>query len=132
MSHLALVVESDRPGPNLTPCSDWQNPKPFDASFKVPQGASFFRNRCVELSEVAARATAIMGIPVIDRTSLTGLWNYALTYVRPQPATVTGAVAVDAPFFDTAIRQQLGLKLQPERGPVEVLVIEHVAPPVEN
>ena len=56
--HLALVVERKDLGPSLTQCADWLNPPPINASLKVPQGASFARNRCVELSEVAARATA--------------------------------------------------------------------------
>ena len=72
-----------------------------------------------------------MGTPVIDRTGLSGLWNYTIAYSRPQPVAVAGGTEADAPYFDAAIRGQLGLKLQSERGPVDVLVIQTVAPPIE-
>jgi uncharacterized protein (TIGR03435 family) len=130
--HLALVVERKDLGPSLTQCADWLNPPPINASLKVPQGASFARNRCVELSEVAARATAVMGTPVIDRTGLAGLWNYTIIYARPLPVGAATTADVDAPLFDVAIRQQLGLRLESGRGPVEVLVIESVQPPTAN
>jgi len=132
MRHLALVVDrKDRLGPDLTPCKDWLNPPPFAAS-RLPPGASLARNRCVELSEVASRATGIMGTPVIDRTGLAGLWNYTIAYVRPRPADAATASDVDVPFFDVAIRQQLGLKLESVTGPVALMVIESVAQPTEN
>lgn len=132
MPHLALVVDRKNLGPNLTPCADWLNPPPFNASPKMPQGASFFRNRCVELSEVATRATAAMGTPAIDKTGLTGLWNYTIVYRRPRPVDASPAADADAPFFDVAMRQQLGLKLESARGPVDVLVIDSVQQPTEN
>lgn len=132
MRHLALVVDrKGHLGPELTPCADWLNPPPVSPS-RLPQGASLARNRCVELSEVASRATGVMGMPVVDRTGLTGLWNYTITYVRPRPVAATTAADVDVPFFDVAIRQQLGLKLESVTGPVDVMVIDSVAPPTTN
>jgi uncharacterized protein (TIGR03435 family) len=73
-----------------------------------------------------------MGTPVIDRTGLAGLWNYTIAYVRPRPADAATASDVDVPFFDVAIRQQLGLKLESVTGPVALMVIESVAQPTEN
>ena len=134
MRHLALRVDSDgRLGPNLTPCADWLNAPPYKVPFRVPQGGSVAGNRCVQLSEVASRASGAMRTPVIDRTGLTGLWDYTVAFA---PSRSSGDTSItpepDLPLFDVAIRQQLGLKLESARGPVDVLVIDSVQQPTEN
>jgi uncharacterized protein (TIGR03435 family) len=71
-----------------------------------------------------------------------GRWDYALAYGRDvnQPP-VPGLAplppelrrdASDAPALLTAIREQLGLKLERTRGPVEVLIIKSAQPPTGN
>jgi uncharacterized protein (TIGR03435 family) len=69
---------------------------------------------------------------VVDRTGLTGPWDLTLTYT-PEPSQIApGAFAPgDQPAFDpngpsifTAVQEQLGLKLEATRAPVEVLVID--------
>jgi uncharacterized protein (TIGR03435 family) len=68
--------------------------------------------------------------PVIDKTGLTGKYDIhleATLYIRvndsPQPD--------DLSVFD-AIQQQLGLKLEAQKLPMEVLVVDHVDKPSEN
>ncbi len=78
---------------------------------------------------------------VVDRTGLTGAWDFTLTYT-PEPSQIPQAVLTPGsptPPFDpngpslfTALQEQLGLKLESTRGPVEVLVIERVERPAEN
>ena len=128
MRYLALVVDRKSLGPGLTPCTDWRNAPPFRAP-RVQQGWSVYGNRCVAVSHVAAQASSEMGIPVIDRTGLAGLWDYTVTFAR-LPASIPPVPAVMP--FDVAIRQQLGLKLEQSRGPVDVLVIDSVQQPTEN
>jgi uncharacterized protein (TIGR03435 family) len=73
---------------------------------------------------------------VIDRTGLTGSYDFDYEYAPdvsgrgdgPNPATAVS----DRPSLFTALEEQLGLKLQPTRAPVDVLVIDRVAPPTEN
>ena len=69
------------------------------------------------------------GRPVIDETGLTGTFSFVL-YFTPE-----GAVAADSPEPDifSALEEQLGLKLEPRRAPVEFLVIDHAEKiPTEN
>ena len=74
---------------------------------------------------------------VIDRTGLTGNWDLEVKYTpeRSQlPPGVEPPVPIDwnGPSLYTAIEEQLGLKLRPARGPVEVLVIDGVDRPTNN
>jgi uncharacterized protein (TIGR03435 family) len=71
---------------------------------------------------------------VIDKTGLTGKYDFDLKWARDDDSVSLNAdPATDAgpPIF-TAIDEQLGLKLQPAKGPVEVLVVDHVEHPSEN
>lgn len=62
---------------------------------------------------------------VVDRTGLSGLFDVDLTW-NVEPA---GAASSDAPSIFTALQEQLGLKLEPKRAPVELWVIESAQPP---
>jgi uncharacterized protein (TIGR03435 family) len=73
---------------------------------------------------------------VIDRTGLTGSYDFDYEHASDVPGRGDGpnpATAVsDRPSLFTALEEQLGLKLQPARAPIDVLVIDRVAPPTEN
>ena len=74
--------------------------------------------------------------PVIDRTGLTGTYDFRLAF-RPELGTEASAEAGrsdlnDLPSIFTALRDQLGLELKPERGFVETLVIDHIEKPSQN
>jgi uncharacterized protein (TIGR03435 family) len=71
---------------------------------------------------------------VVDRTGLTGDWDIDLAFTPPQAAGSADASASDpnsAALF-TALQEQLGLKLEAARGPVDVLVIDRVARPTPD
>jgi uncharacterized protein (TIGR03435 family) len=78
-----------------------------------------------------------LGRPVLDKTGLTGNFDFKLKFAtdRPTPdATLNGGPVpdADAPFLFEAIQQQLGLKLEAGKGPVEVIVIDHIERPSGN
>ena len=84
----------------------------------------------------------VLDRPVIDKTGITGQFAIHLVFspddsAMPRQATDdTGAPAAvrtpDAPGIFQAIQEQLGLKLVPARGPLDVLVIDHIERPSQN
>ena len=87
--------------------------------------------RDITMGRLAQQLTADLGRPVLDRTGLNGSFDADLTFTPDNP-TVDSANAPNAPSLMTAIREQLGLRLESTRAPVDVLVIDRVQPPTEN
>jgi uncharacterized protein (TIGR03435 family) len=67
----------------------------------------------------------IMDRPIIDKTGYTGTFNVRLEFAA-QSTRPPADAASDRPSIFTAIKEQLGLKLESQKGPVEVLVIDRV------
>ena len=83
------------------------------------------------IERLAHRLSAMLGRPVFDRSGLTGAFDIDLTY-GTQAAVVDGSAPTDVPALTTALREQLGLRLESTRSPVDVLVIDRVDPPADN
>ena len=66
--------------------------------------------------------------PVVDRTGMTGEYSFDLAFA-PQDAP---AGDTSAPSLFTALQEQLGLRLEDSRAPVETLVIDRIERPSEN
>jgi uncharacterized protein (TIGR03435 family) len=77
-----------------------------------------------------------LGREVFDRTGLTGNYDFTLSYAPVKASVSASSTAASDPaaFPDifTAIQEQLGLKLEPSKGPVDILVIDHVERPSVN
>ncbi len=74
--------------------------------------------------------------PVIDRTGLTGNYDFTLAFLPELPPgfnkeNLPPEMLERPPIFD-ALKQQLGLKLEAQKGPVEYYVIDHVEKPEAN
>jgi uncharacterized protein (TIGR03435 family) len=65
------------------------------------------------------------GRPVVDKTGLEGSYDCKMSWSR------AGSEGTGPSLF-TAIQEQMGLKLEPGKGPVEVLVVESIERPTEN
>jgi uncharacterized protein (TIGR03435 family) len=73
---------------------------------------------------------------VVDKTGLTGTYDFDLDYVRDQGRAISQfkglppapAAAADdsggAPALSTALQEQLGLKLEKAKGPLDVIVVD--------
>jgi uncharacterized protein (TIGR03435 family) len=97
----------------------------------------------LERAPVAALVNQLgqmLGRSVIDKTELTGNYDFELTWAPDEgermmkPPAGDGAPAADTigPSIFTALQDQLGLKLQSTKGPVEILVIERAEKASEN
>jgi uncharacterized protein (TIGR03435 family) len=94
------------------------------------------------MSQFAAQLSQFAGRIVVDKTGLDGSWDLNLTWTpdnmpqRPPgaPDPQINGVPIDpnGPSLFTAVVEQLGLKLDSQKGPVKVLVIDKAEKPVEN
>ena len=88
-----------------------------------------------------------VGRPVVDTTGLTGLYDFTLKFAPegiraggPMGPTLTRLAAQtpaapadpDAPSLSVALQEQLGLRLESARGPVEVVVIDRLEKPTPD
>jgi uncharacterized protein (TIGR03435 family) len=88
------------------------------------------RNASMGDLAVALQNVTGTGRPVLDRTGLTGEFNFDLSEFASFTYNYKGGTSPQSIF--AAIEDQLGLKLETTRAPVEVLVIDHVERPTEN
>ena len=79
-----------------------------------------------------------LGRPVLDRTGLSGTFDIKVDWA-PDPVTQPSPSGKETPpdpaagpSVFTALQQQLGLKLEAAKGPVEILVVDHAEEPSEN
>jgi uncharacterized protein (TIGR03435 family) len=98
----------------------------------------------VNMGQFATLLARMVNRTVVDKTGLTGNFDINLTFTPDQPAKAPGAsvdqpirvngVDIDpnGPSLFTALQEQLGLKLESQKGPVDVVVIDSVDHPTED
>ena len=93
------------------------------------------------MDTLASALVPFAGRHVWDRTQLSGLYDFALKWTPERLPQGSSDVSRDAPLpivdpngpsIFTALQEQLGLRLEPARGPVEVVVIDHVERPTPD
>jgi bla regulator protein blaR1 len=124
-------------------------PKPRPAESPAPRPQTQFGNgsakfQAESVAGLAGTLTLNLGRPVIDRTGIKGTYDFTLEWTpapdkggpqaiglppRAEPARPADS---NAPSIFTALQEQLGLKLESAKGPVEIMVINHVERPSEN
>jgi bla regulator protein BlaR1 len=123
---------------------------PNGSVVSLPPGKQFISmnqtvGHAVPVANLVDLLSGQLGRIVLDRTGLTGKYNWNLEWAPDSGSTPmskranSGEMAAanlppsepSAPSIFTAIQEQLGLKLEPQKGPVEVLIIDHVEKPAE-
>ena len=107
-------------------------------------GPGGIQSRGGNMDFLAHALSGILGRTVVDKTGLTGTYDFSLNWTPdqnmrgalggPQGGPPEGDAAPDTtgPTLFTAVQEQLGLKLEPQKGAVDVIVIDHIDPPTEN
>ena len=106
------------------------------------QGKMVLTAKGLPIAQLARNLSGPAGRPVFDKTGLTGTYDLTLEYAREQNLSATvpgdGVAGISsppdpgAPSILSAVEDQLGLKLVPSRGPMQVVVIEHMDKPDAN
>jgi uncharacterized protein (TIGR03435 family) len=99
----------------------------------------------VPMALIATILTQSVGRPVLDRTGLTSYYDFDLKWTPQLGSGDVGPFGLppgtgaqppvadsDAPNLFTAVQEQLGLKLEAGRGPVEVVVIDRLEKPTPD
>jgi uncharacterized protein (TIGR03435 family) len=123
----ALVVAKN--GPRIHPVEEGQSQTRGDAGRLEATKITMQK-----LADLLARMTEH---EVEDRTGLAGVFDFTLEWSpldtpAIEPSANGAAGATDGPSLVTALQEQLGLRLESTKGPVDVLVIDHVEHPTEN
>ena len=93
--------------------------------------ASFVAYGC-SMGNWVEMLTAQFGRPVIDKTGLTGKYDFVLKYKGRWDEDRPADDLDPTPPMDRALEEELGLKVETAKGPVKLLVIDHIDKPSEN
>jgi uncharacterized protein (TIGR03435 family) len=131
---LVMARPGGGPGPGLKPTTqDCSKPVEASKSFCGISGTpGRVRFGGLPASSFATALAGPAGRMVVDRTGLTGSWDFELSFAPENRGPDAPAADPNAPSFFTAIQEQLGLKLESTKGPVDVLVIDSVEKPAED
>jgi uncharacterized protein (TIGR03435 family) len=89
------------------------------------------------MKRLAETLSRMLGSPVVDTTGIPGEFSFQLEWTpenSPSPS-LAGAIPADAPIgpsLFTVLQQDLGLRLEPRKAPIDVLVIDRAEKPSEN
>ena len=143
-----MLLKTGQPGPKLVPhaqgtdCDAKVTPNvfpPFCYGYMATpkDGGWMAGSRATSMERIGnflgtiGESTGETGRPVVDKTGLSGLWDFTLWAQAPGQKTDSDTVQ-QAPTILEAIRDQLGLKLRPAKGTIPVLIVDHIDRPSEN
>ena len=155
-----MLDQPGKPGPRLHPhpddglCTKMPDKSPPPAKNSLPPSCSliiFTENPQLPhmrmmgftmeqiaggLETVGVIAGGLDRIPILDRTGLTGKFDINLEFQRQpkagRPPDPEAEPEEPGPSFTEALKNQAGLKLVKQIGPVDVYIIDHIEPPSEN
>ena len=85
----------------------------------------------VSMGDLAHNLQGALDRPVVDETALKGKYDFTLKWLR-QDAPADAEADSNVPRLFTALQEELGLKLEPSKGEVEMMVVDKVELPAEN
>lgn len=132
----SYVLTEEKSGPKLT---ENHSPENFDIPIRNLAFGSIQATHS-SMSYFSWFLSQNLNKPVVDQTGLAGFYDFKLNWTPELPPGVAERAAeegrtlptANGPDIFTALREQLGLRLASEKGPVEVMVIDHIERPSEN
>ena len=129
-----LLLKVAKGGPKLKEISS-------DISGGLRAGRGFLAGTQIGIPFLAQTLSQIVVQPILDQTGLTGKYDFELRWTPDQSSpnnalgeTLTQQTPVDPdqPNIFTALQEQIGLKLESGKGPVAVMVVDHIETPSAN
>jgi uncharacterized protein (TIGR03435 family) len=131
----AYELAVDKSGAKLT---ENKSPEQFDIPIRGTGFGKLEATHC-SMSYLSWILSQRLDRPVIDQTGLTQFYDFKLEWtpelppgLAARPDVAANLPPTNGPDIFTAVREQLGLKMESHKGPVEVMIIDHVERPSEN
>jgi len=123
----AYALQIVKGQPKLTPAANADaQPLEFTDGHGWERTENF---RSYSMTDFVVMQQLFMERPLVDQTGLAGRYDFKLTYSYGTPPDASADVV---PTIFTAIKEQLGLKFEPVKAPVEAFVIDHIERPTPN
>lgn len=124
-------VRADREQPGIAPGKNIQ-----DYCGRSGSGPAMLQAGSATMAEAATLLSTVVGRTVVDKTGVAGQFRFQLNFAPVGPSATQNAEAsqndVDLPSLFTAIQEQLGLRLESSKGPVEMLIVDRAEKPSDN
>jgi uncharacterized protein (TIGR03435 family) len=91
-------------------------------------GGTHLLGRSASMERLVYALSGRLRAPVVDRTGLTGLFDYNVVFSREDVPSDAGG----PPALATALQEEMGLRLEKGRSQVEIIVVDHVEKPSAN
>jgi uncharacterized protein (TIGR03435 family) len=115
--------------PNNTYANGMKGPDGVGRKGMMMMSSGKLTAQAIPISSLAANLMGQVHRVVVDKTGLTGKYDFTLQW---SPDELQGGGQDAGPSIFTAVEEQLGLKLEPIKGPVDTIVVDHVEMPTEN
>ena len=101
----------------------------------INAGQGTMLGEAASTADLTSKLARLLGRPVTNNTGLEGNYDFKLEWTPDLGPSAPGGEPAETsvgPSLFSALQQQLGLRLEATKGPVDVLVIDHVNKPSEN
>lgn len=109
-----------------------KDPDPASHRGMMTMGPGMFKGESLPMSAVANQLSFVLEHTVVDKTGLTGDYDFDLKWTPEDAEPPADGSAESSASIFTAVQEQLGLKLQSTKGPLDTLVIDHAELPSQN